>query len=175
MSDERRTAMAKLNMYRCLIVFAMVMAACAAVAIIVCGVVIVKPVIETKSLEFEKTRCTTTKSYLTGRWMDCSCGDKCSSAYPCLRILVTHGGKDNGTYSAVLFDTEQRLNSNGHLGEDSQCAFAPCDRNRNTNMASVKAFNDTHSANEVYDCLYHPDDTAVSIFLFINLLVWLPN
>ncbi|XP_066296318.1 calcium-activated potassium channel subunit beta-2-like [Branchiostoma lanceolatum] len=160
MSDERSKTIAKFNMYRCLVVLGMTLVACAAVAIIVCGVVIVKPVVETNSLEFEKTTCTTTKGYLTGKWIGCGCGKNCNSAYPCLRILVTHGGQDSGTYSGVMFENEQRLNGNGHLDEDSQCATQHCDQYRNKNMDTVTAFNDTYGAGETYGCLYHPDDTS---------------
>eukprot|EP00058_Branchiostoma_floridae_P028542 XP_002614033.1 hypothetical protein BRAFLDRAFT_67383 [Branchiostoma floridae] len=92
------------------------MAACCAVGLIVCGAVIAAPVIETKSLEFLETTCTTNNSYLTGQNIVCGCGEECSSNYPCLRMTVTYV-VNNVTYDGVLFDTESRLNVAGDNAE----------------------------------------------------------
>ncbi|KAI8489833.1 calcium-activated potassium channel subunit [Branchiostoma belcheri] len=141
-------------------VFAGVMAACCAVGLIVCGVVITKPVVETKSLEFQETTCTTEKGYLTGRSIRCGCGKDCSSTYPCLRMTVTYV-VNNGTVDGVLFDTEQRLNSNGGSAENEQCATAPCQRDAGQNYRDVLNFNDTYPPGTSYTCLYHPDRPGV--------------
>ncbi|CAH1239724.1 KCNMB4 [Branchiostoma lanceolatum] len=137
------------------------MAACCAVAVIVCGVVITKPIVETNSLEFKDATCTTTQSYLTGEQIGCSCGDKCSSRFPCLRMTVTYVPTNTNNASSVagvLFDTEQRLNSDGDNAENRQCVTAPCERSESSNLAQVLNFNDTYAPGQSYTCLYHPDN-----------------
>ncbi|XP_035697694.1 uncharacterized protein LOC118430780 [Branchiostoma floridae] len=137
-------------------VFAGCMAACCATGLIVCGAVIAAPVIETKSLEFQETTCTTNMSYFTGQYIDCGCGKNCRSEYPCMRMTVTYVA-NNVTYDAVLFDTESRLSSDGDNAENRQCVTAPCIRDREDGRAEVLKFNDTYAPGQSYTCLYHPD------------------
>ncbi|XP_078697791.1 uncharacterized protein LOC144925587 [Branchiostoma floridae x Branchiostoma belcheri] len=153
---ERQAALKQAGLCCGWAVFAGVMAACCAVGLIVCGVVITKPVVETKSLEFQETTCTTNQSYLTGRSIRCGCGKDCSSTYPCLRMTVRYV-VNNATVDGVLFDTEQRLNSNGGSPENEQCATAPCQRDAGQNYRDVLNFNDTYPPGRSYTCLYHPN------------------
>ncbi|XP_035697693.1 calcium-activated potassium channel subunit beta-2-like [Branchiostoma floridae] len=137
-------------------IFAGCMAACCAVGLIVCGAVIAAPVIETKSLEFLETTCTTNNSYLTGQNIVCGCGEECSSNYPCLRMTVTYV-VNNVTYDGVLFDTESRLNVAGDNAENRQCVTVRCSDDERDNRANVLNFNDTYAPGQSYKCLYHPD------------------
>ncbi|XP_078616550.1 uncharacterized protein LOC144884886 [Branchiostoma floridae x Branchiostoma japonicum] len=154
---------------------AALLAAGGAAAIIVCGVYIVKPMVETNSLEFQHTTCTTTTSSLTGQWIDCSCGRSCSSSFPCLRMTVTYEGSTNGnassaSVSAVLFDTEQRLNDDGNNAQNRQCVTAPCERNSRDNQREVLRFNETYAPGKNYSCLYHPN--ARTKVLLKRLFTW---
>ncbi|CAH1239719.1 KCNMB2 [Branchiostoma lanceolatum] len=178
---HRQAAVGQYKMYKCLVIVAALVTAGCMAALIVCGVTIVKPIVETNSLEFKETTCTTTRGYLTvffqlnfvvglGEDVDCGCGKNCQSSYPCLRMTVSYAGKDGSTYSGVLFDTEQRLNKDGHRGEDLQCVTAPCDRSREENRKEVEGFLDTHAAGQTYKCLYNPDDTKQ--VLLKRLFAW---
>ncbi|CAH1239722.1 KCNMB2 [Branchiostoma lanceolatum] len=171
--DEHRKLTKQLKSYKNWGWTAALLAAGGAVALIVCGVVIVKPIIETNSLEFKETTCTTTRGYLTGQWISCSCGDKCTSRFPCLRMTVTYVPTNTNNASsvdAVLFDTEQRLNSDGDYAEEYQCVTAPCDRGVNDNRVSVLNFNDTYAPGKSYSCLYHPG--ATTQVLLKRLFTW---
>ncbi|XP_066296779.1 calcium-activated potassium channel subunit beta-2-like [Branchiostoma lanceolatum] len=167
--DKREAAEKRACMCMGWAVFAGCMAACCATGLIVCGVVITKPIIETNSLEFQETTCTTNQSYLTGQNIDCGCGKNCRSNYPCLRITVTHV-LNNATVDAVLFDTESRLNSDGDNAENRQCVTAPCDRSESSNRAEVLNFNDTYAPGQSYTCLYHPDSPTK--VLLTRLFTW---
>ncbi|XP_078598853.1 uncharacterized protein LOC144874506 [Branchiostoma floridae x Branchiostoma japonicum] len=133
-------------------------AALCAIGLIVCGAVIAQPVLETKSLEFQETTCTTNNSYLTGQYINCECGEDCNSDYPCLRITVTYV-VNNATIHAVLFDTESRLSSDGNNAENRQCVtkVTKCHGSRESNRADVLNFGDTYAPGQSYTCLYHPD------------------
>ncbi|XP_066296923.1 uncharacterized protein [Branchiostoma lanceolatum] len=171
--NEHRKLTKQLKAYNCYGWIAATLAAGGAAALIVCGVVIVKPIVETNSLDFQEATCTTTQSYLTGRWITCGCGDKCSSSYPCLRMTVTYvptNTNNASSISAVLFDTEQRLSSDGDNAEDYQCVTAPCERNADDNRVSVLNFNDTYAPGKNYSCLHHPD--ATTQVLLKRLFTW---
>ncbi|XP_066296780.1 calcium-activated potassium channel subunit beta-2-like [Branchiostoma lanceolatum] len=167
--DEKQSATRQYRRYSCYFWLAGGMAVGCAVALIVCGNVIVKPMVETDSLNFQETTCTTDRSYLTGQWITCGCGKYCSSRYPCLRVTVTYV-LNNATVNAVLFDTEQRLNSNGDNAENTQCVTASCVHSEDTNRATVLDFNNTHAAGQAYTCLYNPDDTTK--VLLTRLFTW---
>ncbi|XP_078697794.1 uncharacterized protein LOC144925589 [Branchiostoma floridae x Branchiostoma belcheri] len=175
--DQRRALAKKYKDYKCYGWLVVMLAAGAAASLIACGVIIVKPIVETKSLEFQQTTCTTTTGYLTGQHIGCSCGKDCHSQYPCLRMTVTYvlnndnaANATSGTMDAVLFDTEQRLNHDGHKEEAWQCVTAPCERNAGSNSRSVLSFNSTYGAGKNYTCLYHPD--APTKVLLKRLFTW---
>ncbi|CAH1239723.1 Hypp5877 [Branchiostoma lanceolatum] len=171
--DERQNLFKQLKVYSGFGWMAATLAAGGAVALIVCGVIIVKPIVETNSLEFQETTCTTTQSYLTGRWITCSCGDKCSSSYPCLRMTVTYvptNTNNASSVAAVLFDTEQRLNSAGDNAEDYQCVTAPCESYPDNNRLRILMFNDTYAPGKNYSCLHHPN--ATTQVLLKRLFTW---
>ncbi|XP_019616115.1 PREDICTED: uncharacterized protein LOC109463706 [Branchiostoma belcheri] len=135
------------------------LAACCFVAVVVVGVVIAKPVVETDSLSFQAANCTTFKIYWTGKTPGCNCGKNCHSWYPCYRYLVQYvpasGG--NGTArQAVMFDTEGGLNTGRAAGEDLQCATRPCDRDHGKD--AFASFNATYGVGQTYNCLYNPKD-----------------
>ncbi|XP_035668183.1 calcium-activated potassium channel subunit beta-2-like [Branchiostoma floridae] len=140
------------------------LAICCLVALIVLGVVIVQPVVETDSLSFQEANCTTVKNYFTGEKPSCSCGKYCQSWYPCVRYLVDYvpasGG--NGTARrAVMFDTEAGLNNGRYRGEDRQCATRPCGGDRGDK--ELTKFNDTYGEGQTYKCLYNPSDPGFVI------------
>ncbi|XP_066272064.1 calcium-activated potassium channel subunit beta-2-like [Branchiostoma lanceolatum] len=148
------------------------LAACCLVALIVLGVVIVQPVVETDSLSFQEANCTTVNSYFTGEKPSCSCGKYCSSWYPCHRYLVRYvpaaGG--NGTArDAVMFDTEGGLNKGRTAGEDLQCATRPCN-NYDHGDSELTRFNTTYGEGQIYTCLYNPNDPGFVILT--RLFTW---
>ncbi|XP_035698041.1 uncharacterized protein LOC118431066 [Branchiostoma floridae] len=168
--DEQQAAAGRYKMYKCMVIVAALVTAGCMSAIIVCGTNIVQPIVETNSLSFKETTCTTARSYLTGEKADCDCGKNCQSAYPCLRITVSYADEGGTTNNGVLFDTEQRLNKDGHRGEDLQCVTAPCDRSWEENRKEVENFQDEHADGQTYKCLYNPADT--NQVLLKRLFTW---
>ncbi|KAI8488502.1 calcium-activated potassium channel subunit [Branchiostoma belcheri] len=168
--DKQQSALGQYNMYKMWLIVAVSVTAGCVAAIVVCGIVIVKPIVETNSLEFKETTCTTTRSYFTGRDIACDCGKNCKSTFPCLHVTVSYTDEHRATHSGVLFDTEQRLNQDGHSDEEVQCATAPCDRNKEETRKEVENFQDTHAAGQSYKCLYNPDNTEQ--VLLKRLFTW---
>ncbi|XP_078616176.1 uncharacterized protein LOC144884617 [Branchiostoma floridae x Branchiostoma japonicum] len=90
-------------------------------------------------------------------------------------MTVTYEGSTNGnasSVSAVLFDTEQRLNSDGNNAQNRQCVYAPCERpvGINVNQREVQRFNETYAPGKNYSCLYHPD--APTKVILKRLFTW---
>ncbi|XP_035698066.1 calcium-activated potassium channel subunit beta-1-like [Branchiostoma floridae] len=156
---DRRAVMGRKHRYFGLLLASFILAGCCLGAMIACGVSIVQPMVETNSLEFQETTCTTTNANLTGEEVDCKCGKHCHSEYPCLRIDVSYADKDGTTNSGVLFETEKRLHKGGEKDEDSQCVVAPCDRSRRDNEDAVSRFQANYPVGRTFKCLYNPDNT----------------
>ncbi|XP_078696417.1 calcium-activated potassium channel subunit beta-2-like isoform X1 [Branchiostoma floridae x Branchiostoma belcheri] len=159
MTEDRRAAIGQLRRFQCGILVTFILAASCLGAMITCGMVIVKPIAETNSLEFEETTCTTAMANFTGEDVDCKCGKHCHSSFPCLRIVVSYADDDGATFSGVLYEDEKRLNKHGHKGEDFQCVTAPCDRSVRFNKEEVDRFKDKFPVGTSFKCLYNPDNT----------------
>eukprot|EP00118_Oscarella_pearsei_P009191 m.51436 g.51436 ORF g.51436 m.51436 type:complete len:266 (+) comp34140_c0_seq3:42-839(+) len=141
------------------------------------GVYVVKPVLRVQ--HFKEAVCTNQRFEYAGFDETCSCGEHCSSSYPCYRVYVKYVDEVNDVEhdNVYVVENEQTL---VHNRDCSIALRSACSASKQKNRKKVEeSLKEKGYPLETYSCYYDPEDLEevfiekkFSLAGAINALFW---
>ncbi|XP_065834798.1 calcium-activated potassium channel subunit beta-3-like [Oscarella lobularis] len=141
------------------------------------GVYVVKPAFDV--YHFKEAMCTNQRFEYAGKEKTCSCGEHCSSSYPCYQVFVDYEDRENELthQGAYVLEDEQTL---VHRDDCTFTLASGCRNSKSKNKEKVEEeLQEKGYPFQTYTCYYDPDNPNVAIIKkkftlagAINALFW---